>query len=40
MLRNVGLGMTDLRPALQDTVKYLRGLFSGEVFASQWTDHR
>jgi hypothetical protein len=35
MLHDVGLGMTDLRPAMQDTGKYLKGLFSGEVFASR-----
>ncbi|MDV7992061.1 phage virion morphogenesis protein [Rhodococcus sp. IEGM 1374] len=35
MLHNLGLTVTDLRPAMQDTGKYLTKFFAGEVFASR-----
>jgi hypothetical protein len=35
MLHSVGLEFSDLRPAMQDVGKYLKGFYSGEVFASR-----
>lgn len=35
MLHGVGLEVKDLRPAMQDVGKYLKGFYSGQVFASR-----
>ncbi|WP_064257785.1 phage virion morphogenesis protein [Rhodococcus sp. HS-D2] len=35
MLGSVGLEVKDMQPAMQDVGKYLKGFFSGEVFASR-----
>lgn len=35
MLNDLGLEVKDLRPAMQDVGKYLKGFFAGEVFASR-----
>jgi phage gpG-like protein len=35
MLHSVGLEVKDLKPAMQDIGKYLKGFYSGQVFASR-----
>lgn len=35
MLHNIGLDVTELRPAMQEVGKYLKDFYSGEVFASR-----
>ncbi|MCZ4544922.1 hypothetical protein BS618_07515 [Rhodococcus erythropolis] len=35
MLNDVGLELKDMQPAMKDVGKYLKGLYSGEVFVSR-----